>query len=174
MFKHSVEVGFLLPPPPSIKGLECRGESVCPLIHLCLTDPSSTREDNEQLLQKIADECLDNGVAVVMAKYLKEELRLPPPRSVSPQISLSLSYHVAGLRAYQGSCLCPITTQPFSHKLCSTIFTFPPPSNITTSPSLLLPLSPPSIRLTVCSEHSEEELSRAAAVIKEAAANHIT
>ena len=72
------------PPPPSssLKGLDCYGETFCPVIHLRLSQPLSSREASEQLLEKIAEECMENDVAVVTAKYLKEEIHLPPPRSV--------------------------------------------------------------------------------------------
>ncbi len=39
---------------------------------------------------------------------------------------------------------------------------------------ILLPPLPPSIRLTVSSEHTEDELSQGAKVIREAAAKFLT
>lgn len=56
------------------------GESVNPAIHLQLIQPSSSRETDDQLLERVANECRNNGVAVVVAKYLKDELKLPPAR----------------------------------------------------------------------------------------------
>ena len=56
------------------------GESVNPVIHLQLACPSSSRDTDDQLLECVAKECIDSGVAVVVAKYLKEELKLPPAR----------------------------------------------------------------------------------------------
>lgn len=56
------------------------GESFNPTIHLQLTQPSSSRETDDQLLERVADECRSNGVAVVVAKYLNDELKLPPAR----------------------------------------------------------------------------------------------
>jgi len=55
---------------------------------LALTSPlkppssSSSRESSELLLQHIVEECMDNGVAIVTAKYLEDEVNLPPPRWV--------------------------------------------------------------------------------------------
>ena len=67
--------------PHSVEGLQVCGYEFCPLLHLCLTQPpTSSREDSEQLLQQIVQECMDNGVAVVTSKYLQEETNLPPPR----------------------------------------------------------------------------------------------
>ena len=56
------------------------GEEVSPMKHLRLARPSASRHDDQQLLQRIADECLSEGVAVTVAKYLPEENLLPPPR----------------------------------------------------------------------------------------------
>lgn len=91
-------------------GLCVCGESFNPTIHLQLTQPSSSRETDDQLLERVADECRSNGVAVVVAKYLNDELKLPPA----------------------------------------------------------------SIRITVCIELTDEELEKAAEVIKAAATKHIT
>ena len=56
------------------------GESFSPTIHLQLSHPSSSRETDEKLLECISEECMSNGVAVVVAKYLQEELKIPPAR----------------------------------------------------------------------------------------------
>ena len=56
------------------------GEEVCPVIYLVLVEPGTSREKDEQLLQTVASECMEKGVAVTTSKYLKEELTLPPPR----------------------------------------------------------------------------------------------
>lgn len=56
------------------------GEEICPVIYLCLSAPGTSREKDEQLLQTVADECLDRGVAMATSKYLKEEENAPPPR----------------------------------------------------------------------------------------------
>jgi serine palmitoyltransferase len=93
-----------------ISGLCVCGESFNPAIHLQLIQPSSSRETDDQLLECVAEECMNNGVAVVVAKYLKDELKIPPA----------------------------------------------------------------SIRVTVCVNLTDEELEKAAKVIKAAAAKHIS
>lgn len=56
------------------------GEDISPVIYLHLANPGTSREKDEQLLQAVANECVEKGVAVTTSKHLKEELRLPPPR----------------------------------------------------------------------------------------------
>ena len=76
MYSHCVAIY-----PCRMEGLEVCGYKFCPLLHLGLTRaPTSSREDSEQRLQQIVQECMDNGVAVVTSKYLAEEINLPPPR----------------------------------------------------------------------------------------------
>lgn len=60
----------------------CNGVVVCgdkrsPVIHLRLAKPS---KDDERILTQVANYCLDQGVAVVTAKYLPDELSVPPSR----------------------------------------------------------------------------------------------
>jgi len=48
-------------------------------MHLRLSPPPSScssRESSELLLQHIVEECMDNGVAIVTAKYLEDEVNL--------------------------------------------------------------------------------------------------
>ena len=74
------------------------GESTNPVIHLQLVSPSSSRDTDDTLLECVTKECIEGGVAVVVAKYLKEELRLPPARYCCPlgngcfMMNLSLTY----------------------------------------------------------------------------------
>ena len=56
------------------------GNAVCPVVHLRLSSPSASRDEGQQLLENIAKECMANGVAIVTAKYLTEEINHPPPR----------------------------------------------------------------------------------------------
>ena len=56
------------------------GESVNPVIHLQLIHPSSSWETDNQLLECVVKESRNNGVAIVVAKYLRDELKIPPPR----------------------------------------------------------------------------------------------
>ena len=65
-----------------MEGLEVCGDSCCPVMHLRLSPPPSSRDSSEQLLQRVVEECMDNGVAIVTAKYLEDEVNLPPPRWV--------------------------------------------------------------------------------------------
>lgn len=64
----------------SISGLRVCGESFNPAIHLQLTQPSSSRETDDQLLECVVNECRSNGVALVVAKYLRDEVKIPPAR----------------------------------------------------------------------------------------------
>ena len=63
-------------------GVMVGGEDICPVIYLSLLEPGNSREKDEQLLQTVANECMEKGVAMATSKYLKEEHRLPPPRWV--------------------------------------------------------------------------------------------
>lgn len=58
------------------------GDKLSPMIHLRLASPSSSREEDEKQLNKIANFCTEGGVAVVIAKYLSDEKSIPPPRSI--------------------------------------------------------------------------------------------
>ena len=59
------------------------GMESCPLIHMRLRKSCGTRQQDQQLLERIVQECLDKGLAVVSAKYLEqEEHSQPPPRCV--------------------------------------------------------------------------------------------
>ena len=73
-------VSLLCISPCRASGLLVCGESFSPTIHLQLSHPSSSRETDEKLLECISEECMSNGVAVVVAKYLQEELKIPPAR----------------------------------------------------------------------------------------------
>ena len=83
-----------LPCINSIKGLkESRSEPVCPVINLCPSSPSESRQDDMNRLEAVVAECRASGVAIVTAKYLeKEELFLPPPGYVSKHTQAYTSY----------------------------------------------------------------------------------
>lgn len=94
-----------------IASLEICGYEYCPVIHLRFKEPGDSRESDQQILDTIASDCQEQGLAVVTAKYLElEEHQLPPP----------------------------------------------------------------SIRLSMCCEHTEEELTHAASVIKDVVSRNIT
>ena len=63
-------------------GLRVCGETFNPVIHLQLLSPSSSRDTDNELLECVAKDCISNGVAVVVAKYLRDELKVPPARCV--------------------------------------------------------------------------------------------
>lgn len=64
-------------------GVKVCGDGLSPVIHLRLTTPNSNREEDERQLSKVAEFCLEHGVAVVTAKYLSEEVCMPPARQVT-------------------------------------------------------------------------------------------
>ena len=65
------------------------GMESCPLIHMRLRKSCGTRQQDQQLLESIVQECLDKGLAVVSAKYLEqEEHSQPPPRCVRVHVCL--------------------------------------------------------------------------------------
>ena len=62
--------------------MELGGNQLSPVLHLKLATPNPNRDDNERELNKIANICLEQGVAVVTAKYLSDEMLIPSPRYV--------------------------------------------------------------------------------------------
>lgn len=112
--------------------MEVCGNAVCPVLHVRLSSPSDSRDVDKQLLENIAKECMANGVAVVTAKYLAEEIHCPPPRYNNNSLSLTLPF-----------------IKYFLSLLCS-------------------------LRLTVNRLHTDEELDKAAKVIREACAKFIS
>ena len=57
------------------------GYEQSPVIHLCLSDFRGSREAGQKLLDTIVKESLEEGVAIVTAKYLEsEEHKLPQQR----------------------------------------------------------------------------------------------
>ena len=72
----------------SCAGVKVGGDDICPVIYLLLVEPGNSREKDEQLLQTVANECMEKGVAMATSKYLKEEFKLPPPRWVWSNLSL--------------------------------------------------------------------------------------
>ncbi|VDI52096.1 serine palmitoyltransferase [Mytilus galloprovincialis] len=63
-----------------ISGVEVMGDPLAPIKHVRLAEISDNRELDMQTLQRIADHAMENGIAIVLARYLeKEEHKLPPP-----------------------------------------------------------------------------------------------
>ena len=64
-----------------LSGFQVDGYEESPLIHLCLSDFRGSREAGQKLLDTIVKESLEEGVAIVTAKYLEsEEHKLPQQR----------------------------------------------------------------------------------------------
>ena len=61
-------------------GVKVCGDELSPVVHLRLTCPNTTRLEDERQLGQVADYCLGHGLAVVTAKYLMEEVFIPPAR----------------------------------------------------------------------------------------------
>lgn len=57
------------------------GDKLSPVIHLRLSTPAPSPEDGKHL-NKIANYCIKQGVAVVTAKYLPDEMLIPQTRYV--------------------------------------------------------------------------------------------
>lgn len=92
------------------KGVVVCGDKLSPVIHLRLMAPNSNQASDNALLDTVANSCTEQGVAVVLAKFLSDEMSTPPS----------------------------------------------------------------SIRLTVCSELTEEEIRKAANIIIETLTKHLT
>lgn len=56
------------------------GDKRSPVIHLRLATPNPTQEEDDRLLSKVANHCIEQGVALVTAKYLSDEMSNPPSR----------------------------------------------------------------------------------------------
>ncbi|XP_052101368.1 serine palmitoyltransferase 1-like [Mytilus californianus] len=63
-----------------ISGVQVMGDPLAPIKHVRLSEISDNRELDMKTLQRIADQAMENGIAIVLARYLeKEEHKLPPP-----------------------------------------------------------------------------------------------
>lgn len=51
-----------------------------PLLHLQLATSNPSREEDDKQLRDIASYCTERGVAMVTAKYLSDEMAIPPSR----------------------------------------------------------------------------------------------
>jgi len=57
----------------SISGMTITSTPKLPIIHFRLQNPAATRLETEKILQRIADEALENGVFLTRAKYSQDE-----------------------------------------------------------------------------------------------------
>eukprot|EP01112_Ceratiomyxa_fruticulosa_P022903 TRINITY_DN853_c0_g2_i1.p1 TRINITY_DN853_c0_g2~~TRINITY_DN853_c0_g2_i1.p1 ORF type:complete len:490 (+),score=114.46 TRINITY_DN853_c0_g2_i1:95-1564(+) len=73
----------------AIKGLKVTSMKLSPVIHLRV-DKSQGREKDEELLERIVEEALNNGVLLTRAKYVDNEKFLPTP-SIRVCVSAVLS-----------------------------------------------------------------------------------
>ncbi len=62
------------------EGVVVSGDLYSPLLHLRLASPNPSRIEDERQLNEIAKYCTEQGVAVVTAKYLADEMSIPPSR----------------------------------------------------------------------------------------------
>lgn len=107
------------------KSIVVGGDKLSPVLHLSLAEPN-TNQDDEEVLNEVAKYCIEQGVAVVTAKYLTDEMTTHPSR-------------------YNIGVIIPVIYATMCH----------------------------SLRLTVCSEVTEEEITKAAGIIIEALDNHL-
>lgn len=56
------------------------GDKLSPVIHLRLMAPKSNPADDNTLLNMVANSCTEQGVAVVTAKFLSDEMSTPLSR----------------------------------------------------------------------------------------------
>ena len=56
------------------------GHELSPVIHLKLATPNLRQEDDEKVLGKAVNYCMEQGVALATAKYLPDEMATPPSR----------------------------------------------------------------------------------------------
>lgn len=62
--------------------LNLRGDILSPLKHLYLRQELSTYEKEQEMLEKISEECINRGVAIVKAEYLNKIEKFCPRASV--------------------------------------------------------------------------------------------
>ncbi|KAI9020469.1 pyridoxal phosphate-dependent transferase [Hyaloraphidium curvatum] len=63
----------------AIPGVSCVGAEVSPVMHLRLKERLAKRDEEEFLLQDVVEEAMKDGVLVTRAKYVPDEVSLPPP-----------------------------------------------------------------------------------------------
>ncbi|GAB6032725.1 Serine palmitoyltransferase 1 [Chamberlinius hualienensis] len=67
------------------------GDPISPVKQVYLSDPCEIREVAVKKLEAIADNCVNNGVAVVVARYLDKQEHLLPSPSIRITVSATLS-----------------------------------------------------------------------------------
>jgi len=74
-----------------LKGLVASGDSVSPIIHLRLATSTGSRDNDYLKLRTIVQQAEERNVALIVAAYLTEEVKLPQP-SLRVPISCELSH----------------------------------------------------------------------------------
>lgn len=82
-----------------VPGLLLCGESLSPAIHLRLAEPSRSRDKDKRTLQRIAELCLEDGVALTQAQYLEKEEKFTLPPSLRVVVSVELTLEELELAA---------------------------------------------------------------------------
>lgn len=75
----------------NLKGLLREGSEGSPILHLRLQEPFETFEEDEEKLKQVVDYALKNGVALTVARYLKNEEKFLPPPSIRVTLNIQLT-----------------------------------------------------------------------------------
>lgn len=74
-----------------LNGLLREGSEGSPILHLRLLEPFETFEEDEEKLKQVVDYALKNGVALTVARYLKNEEKFLPPPSIRVTLNIQLT-----------------------------------------------------------------------------------
>jgi serine palmitoyltransferase len=74
----------------NIPGLRMSASDPSPVIHLYLLNSPSSRQQEQQILEKVVSYALDNGVALSASKYLEDEEQSLPPPSIRVVVNSAL------------------------------------------------------------------------------------
>ncbi|XP_073259547.1 serine palmitoyltransferase 1-like [Porites lutea] len=74
-----------------LKGLLCEGSKESPILHLRLLEPHETFEEDEEKLKEIVALALQNGIALTIARYLKNDEKFLPPPSIRATLNVQLT-----------------------------------------------------------------------------------
>lgn len=74
-----------------LKGLLCEGSVESPILHLRLVEPFETIEEDEEKLKEVVAIALRNGVALTVARYLKNDEKFLPPPSIRVTLNVQLT-----------------------------------------------------------------------------------
>lgn len=81
------------------------GDKLSPVIHLRLMAPNSNQASDNALLDTVANSCTEQGVAVVLAKFLSDEMSTPPSRYNCMLVKFFLTIVLTCLYQYQVDCV---------------------------------------------------------------------